>query len=1610
MYTYQSDAMSKIIILNEKEFTEYNFLRLIRISPMVSDPVKNQICIKCAQSRFVHCSSSVMCVCDVDCNPDCIFAPNSKNKPLKLTLTHNSLPIPFMLWKEQFCKEYLNHLYERAPFQLHDYYTTEQYHYELAKFNIPKAPAVPTVSYSWKWKKICQIWCYDNNVSDVASIIAKYLDYKNICFCGNEVQHFGTLIEQLLPNHCQECLMHIDYQMQLTSASYDFFRHNMNSYVPKDFPGQFSMNSHKLRLQTLTENPVGAYSSICTWNDLYDPGWLARLQFRNNVNDNNFKTFKFIHWLCSSKGAHCYYGNRCNKCGVNFGVVTTLEQQINHMNNCINLCKSCYCDLNNMSLLQLEHHQNTCINNILDDDQSFSDEKLTDYSSISDRKSVDNDLKNDMFSGESVRSDAILTVPKKTLVNTGSVKSLGCYWRKKVYCNICLERRAEYKNQCYECYYVNSPFYKHRQILDKIHKLQGISPYIDDKVSIDNKIENEVQPKKCDKCTKNGKFQNLDDLFLCSDCYFNELNSRIAVKTNIPSIDQPTKPPLPRKRQVVQNIINKDDGLVSIPLEYKSFDKDDGVLELANTNLDLMDIYMKSVQENQKINVLLAKPINSITSEYIQLSTTEFGEQKFLCIDNPIRLNYFEWFVHMSEKIIGEKINIYGGERINDIIILPRRAHTKIVYNVGHEKIKVDLCWRPTGLICGNSTVYYDLTNDCDIILQTENFLVCRVVAYRDYLFSTVLNEWWHTVRHYLTLGYLDVPPTFKLLNIGYLITYKIGLLHDVKRYLIPFEDYNFGMSKIRMINVLQQQVHRIKAISGQYYDDGRGNYFVDDFIKAFEFVMVTTANQGFIQKPILSHNTYKQHCGGHQKMTIKQGAQLDSRGYDETPQDSNCWRDAAWSYIPSYISGEHPMYFPCDCKIDLINAVSMRQLKAVNYVKTKDSVNLFKFLHENLNKLLPITQTTVMSYGEWIDHLIKEKKRPYEGDGWWLNLNTIFNRGWHKRSIAFLKKEPHFKTPVIPRHITGRSQTQNIELGKYVYTASKILSGLWNDEQQEKYCLFDENKADSLKICKNIIYAGGKNRDQLGEIINKVSKKFKKINVVSTDYSKYDAHIDEVHQLVEHEVYHFLFPDCPDFHKLLKTQLFTKGQMANLRENIRVLYEVFSTRGSGDQNTSIGNSIINIIMQLYCLNQQFDVFNYLLNDKLVIIFMGDDTLMLMDDYTIDQVKYESAMFDIGMEVKVTISDIENCKFLSGRFIPCKRTFDDYPTYLHVPLLGRWIQKFGVSIHHYPTQQLVNGWIYANSLNYRRMLSPMPLFTKISDWCYNIVKNEDRKTPKLDWTIPTSYDYTWDDRTLLWLDHVYHLDMPLQINIISDLIKGTKFNHLNTIYKKYASVFEYIIDADFDRVPIKQNQDLKLVSRKDLPIYPDYTYKPILITKNDLTNINLINGGNLKTTIVNNVGTANSHVNSACAAAINRNNEINATQPFKNTLKVTNTSLLLRAGTKIKKMFKGLSNKYSNIKNEKLDDKPNIKQPKGHKYLDKQSKMKEWEIEMEKQYPNLKVQPIPFTNKLPHKGVDEYPHLYNSLLTNNNLQTHNDVGYANINMDTDSDEFDDVDL
>lgn len=343
-------------------------------------------------------------------------------------------------------------------------------------------------------------------------------------------------------------------------------------------------------------------------------------------------------------------------------------------------------------------------------------------------------------------------------------------------------------------------------------------------------------------------------------------------------------------------------------------------------------------------------------------------------------------------------------------------------------------------------------------------------------------------------------------------------------------------------------------------------------------------------------------------------------------------------------------------CNQNVLCAVTERILKKTKFeTKLQVLLLLIRSNQDIMEKLKDkLGDYKIINPDVWLSHFTPAKQRKYgpylysEFDESVVGEYTVHVKV--ELVVVYDDIDGEYKAP---RAISEAHAKVVANTGPYIYTLSKRVALVYNNHYKFCYC----SGLNSLEV-----------GDWLRFAINKIKEKWqvKDLIFIENDFSQFDSSVHKRWTTWENKIIQYLLPlgdskEHDTFRKYLKGQGVTKGHSKDRTIN----YGVDGTRKSGDNNTSIGNSLINLNMQLFAYK----------GTKFCVIFLGDDSLTLMSKKELDIDKSKHIFNQLGFDAKIKVSDnIFNVEFCSSTFWPLKNG-----SYILLPKFGRFLVKHGVT-------------------------------------------------------------------------------------------------------------------------------------------------------------------------------------------------------------------------------------------------------------------------------------------------------------------------------------------
>jgi hypothetical protein len=355
--------------------------------------------------------------------------------------------------------------------------------------------------------------------------------------------------------------------------------------------------------------------------------------------------------------------------------------------------------------------------------------------------------------------------------------------------------------------------------------------------------------------------------------------------------------------------------------------------------------------------------------------------------------------------------------------------------------------------------------------------------------------------------------------------------------------------------------------------------------------------------------------------VTVKEGANyLFATFLKETPQREV---KALGSYIPV------PISLPYNNISNFLTAQRVRQMK-LSAVADFPSLQKFVLRCEELFNNIDAYSVSVPLFKEWLD---TRKWSIYKK----LNCDRLFEGFCTHNTTrkSFLKAEV----------VLCDDQS-----------AARVICANDNDIQATNGPMMAAVKKWLVKVSRStrVIFTCGMDRNQLGKLMFETQSRYAEPNFMSGDFSKFDSTVGASLMEIERIVYSIILPthqnDVDDF--IDRCQSDFKAIMVSKGFKAGVAIPV--SRGSGDPNTTVGNSLVNYAFWMYI----FDLLSnkHAMNQATAYV-CGDDVHLCGSKQDLEQIRdfviEERILEKLGTVIKFTpiTSVLSQSEYLSGIFM-----------------------------------------------------------------------------------------------------------------------------------------------------------------------------------------------------------------------------------------------------------------------------------------------------------------------------------------------------------------------
>jgi len=345
---------------------------------------------------------------------------------------------------------------------------------------------------------------------------------------------------------------------------------------------------------------------------------------------------------------------------------------------------------------------------------------------------------------------------------------------------------------------------------------------------------------------------------------------------------------------------------------------------------------------------------------------------------------------------------------------------------------------------------------------------------------------------------------------------------------------------------------------------------------------------------------------------------------------------------------------------------------------KSARKIHFNKFIHHlGLSDVDNFTK----SFDQWLVKLPKSKADQYVNSKAKLSGIDFSNKRYHTREF-FLKLEvlPPPKNGKLaekaPRGIQGlKNPESNMYMGCFIGAVSKMLAESYNEQNRKFY------------------YTSGSNYEDIGAWYHEYSNKIVEIDkkgvkhtlsysFIEDDFSAYDSTQGQGAYETEMEIYDHV----------LKTSTLDAGVKTNVKHNLHYQantvgsstffnYSVPHTRKSGDQNTSVGNTLVNFFAH-YVAIESWNMANK--NKRKIhdysMLGLGDDNLIAMavEPALLPEIMEHIRITIEELGLKPTLVNNKYPSYCSSYFMPVVNGAG-LDTHVLVPSVTRSLTKLGWS-------------------------------------------------------------------------------------------------------------------------------------------------------------------------------------------------------------------------------------------------------------------------------------------------------------------------------------------
>jgi hypothetical protein len=261
--------------------------------------------------------------------------------------------------------------------------------------------------------------------------------------------------------------------------------------------------------------------------------------------------------------------------------------------------------------------------------------------------------------------------------------------------------------------------------------------------------------------------------------------------------------------------------------------------------------------------------------------------------------------------------------------------------------------------------------------------------------------------------------------------------------------------------------------------------------------------------------------------------------------------------------------------------------------------------------------------------------------------------------------------------------------------------------------------------------YASGKTATQIGEfVVNCERDGFS--CYMDGDAEKFDSCFGDLSFDVIHYLYRRIGGDCPRFWKCVrKMRKHTNASFSiNNTSAAKWTQGKGASRGSGDNDTTFGNSLFALFMHIYAcaryMQEESGEWTLPTPDEVFanfrIAWLGDDVL-IASKVPVDAAKFSRHYSEIGYKYDMVSRDSAcSVSFLGGIFMPVIK--NDMPSWCLMPDMRRWLPKIGWTTN---VQEQPLKWCRSVALGWRHLARAHPIMRPICDAYLRCSRNHSAK-------------------------------------------------------------------------------------------------------------------------------------------------------------------------------------------------------------------------------------------------------------------------------------------